>query len=579
MLKKSASTLFRTRHQASESAGHQRSISPSLLVIIPLTFLAVFYIYPLLSIVRLSLSPHGIVDMSAFGKVISSSYYLRTLWFTIWQAVVSTGLTLAAGLPTAYVFSHYDFRGKSLLRSLTTIPFVLPTVVVAAAFTSLIGPNGIVNSFLMNITGISKPPVQLMGTIGMILLAHVFFNFAVVLRIVGSFWANLDESLENAAAVLGADKIRRLFEVTFPLLSPSILAAALLVFIFDFTSFGVILILGGSQFATIEVEIYRQTVNVFNLPVAAALSMLQIIFTMVLTVVYTRIQAQSGRPLNFKPSSHTIKRPVTIRAKVLVALTITMMSLLLFSPLAALLLRTFTAGIQPLMELFINRRGSYFYVPPVDAIRNSLVIALITVISSLGLGTIAAVVLTYTGKNHGRSKLHWSSLLDPLFMLPLGTSAVTLGFGYIISLDTPPLDLRSSALILPIAHTLVAFPFVVRSLLPVLRGIRADIRSSASVLGASPIRVWYEVDLPIVGRAMLVAATFAFAISLGEFSATALVARPEFPTISVVIYRFLSVPGALNYGQAMVMSTFLMIICSVGIMLIERARFGNVGEF
>jgi thiamine transport system permease protein len=166
-----------------------------------------------------------------------------------------------------------------------------------------------------------------------------------------------------------------------------------------------------------------------------------------------------------------------------------------------------------------------------------------------------------------------------VFMLPLGTSAVTLGLGYIIALDRPPLDLRASPALLPLAHTLVAFPFVVRSLLPVLRGIQPSLREAAAVMGASPWQVWRQVDLAIVGRAMLVAAAFAFAISMGEFGATALVARPEFPTMPVVIYRFLGQPGALNYGQALAMSSLLMLVCAAGIVLIERVRVGQVGEF
>jgi thiamine transport system permease protein len=234
--------------------------------------------------------------------------------------------------------------------------------------------------------------------------------------------------------------------------------------------------------------------------------------------------------------------------------------------------RSIGEGVRPLAELFVNRRGSYFYVPPVVAIRNSLLVAGLTVAASLALGFIAA---NYLARRAGR----WTAILDPLFMLPLGTSAVTLGFGYIIALDSPPLDLRASPALLPLAHTLVAFPFVVRSLLPVLRGIRPSLRGAAAVMGASPWRVWREVDLPILWRAMLVAAAFAFAISMGEFGATALVARPEFPTIPVVIYRFLGQPGALNYGQALAMSTLLMLVCAVGIVLIERVRVGEVGEF
>jgi len=231
------------------------------------------------------------------------------------------------------------------------------------------------------------------------------------------------------------------------------------------------------------------------------------------------------------------------------------------------------------VELFINRRESYFYVPPATAIRNSLLVAGITVTASLILGFIAANFLSRSEAHAKERSGRWAAILDPVFMLPLGTSAVTLGFGYLIALDRPPLDLRASPALLPLAHTLVAFPFVVRSLLPVLRGIRPSLHEAAAVMGASPWRVWREVDLPIVGRALLVAAAFAFAISMGEFGATALVARPEFPTMPVVIYRFLGQPGALNYGQALAMSTLLMLVCAAGIVLIERVRVGEVGEF
>ena len=172
-----------------------------------------------------------------------------------------------------------------------------------------------------------------------------------------------------------------------------------------------------------------------------------------------------------------------------------------------------------------------------------------------------------------------SRLFDPLLLLPLGTSAVTLGLGFIVALNRPPLDLRASPLLVPLAHTLVALPFVVRSLTPALRSIRPRLRQAASVLGASPARVIARVDLPLVGRAVLVAAAFAFTISLGEFGATALIARPEYPTVPLMIYRFLSLPGALNYGQGLALSTILMLVCAAGMLGIERLRIADVGEF
>lgn len=565
------------RHQQTR---HLQGVTRALqvaLYLLPLAFLAVFFFYPLARIFGVSLASAG-GGLEALRKLVGTDYYARTLWFTVWQAAVSTLLTVLLALPGAYVFARYEFRGKTLLRALTTVPFVMPTIVVAAAFSSLLGPRGRLNLWLMAWRGLERPPIQLHHTIWIILLAHVFYNYTVVLRMVGGFWANLNPRLEEAARVLGGSHWRVLREVTLPLLFPAIGAAALLVFIFCFTSFGVVLILGGPRFATLEVEIYRQTVHMFNLPLAAALSLLQILFTLGLMLIYTRLQTRISVPLEFRPRRVTQQRTRTWSARVLVIVNVAFMLALLVTPLLALVERSLSAGIEGgydlryYQQLSYSRRGSILFVPPWEAIRNSVAFGTATVILALALGTPAAQLLA-----RPRSRLvRW---LDPLFMLPLATSAVTLGFGYIIALDKPPLNLRASLALVPLAHTLVALPFVIRSLLPVLRGIQPGLREAAAVLGASPWRVWREVDLPIVGRALLVGAVFAFTVSLGEFGATVLIARPQYPTLPVAIYRFLGQPGVANYGQALAMSSLLMLVCAVGFLAIERFRIGKVGEF
>jgi thiamine transport system permease protein len=552
------------------------STAANLIYLVPLIFLALFFFYPLVAILSLSLAPQGHIDLSPFRTLFTDPYYGQLLAFTTGQALLSTLLTLLAGMPAAYAFAHYDFRGKSLLRALTTIPFVLPTMVVAAAFAALLGPQGPLNRWLMEMLGLGAPPIRLQHTLALVLIAHVFYNAAIIVRMVGGFWANLDPRIEEAARVLGAGRQRTFREVTLPILLPAIIAASLLVFLFCFTSFGVILVLGGPRMATIEVEIYREAVPFFNLPLAAALSIAQMIFTFAIMAVYTRIQARTAVPLNLRPTQATQRRPATPGAKLLVWASVGGLLVLLLAPLVALAVRSFslegTYTLRYYQALFTNPLQSYFYVPPAVAIRNSLLIAGVTVLLALSIGLISAYLLT---KPSGPVK----SLLDPLFMLPLGTSAVTLGLGYIVALDRPPLNLRASPFLLPLAHTLVAFPLVVRSLLPVLRGMNPQWREAAGVLGASPARIVREIDLPIVARALLVGAVFAFTVSIGEFGATLLIARPNFPTMPLVIYRLLGAQGALNQGQGLAMSTLLMIVCAVGFVLIERFRVGDIGEF
>ncbi len=539
----------------------------------PLVFLVLFFFYPLASIFVVSLAPNGQLDLSSFGQIVTSAYYRDTLWFTLWQAVLSTLLTLLLALPGAYVFTHYQFPGKSLLMALATLPFVLPTVVVAVAFSSLFGSHGLLNVALMSVFNLDMPPVRLERTLTIILIAHVFYNYAVALRIISSFWANQNPRIEEAARVLGAKGWRLWWEIRLPILRPALFAAASLVFIFTFTSFGVVLILGGPRFATLEVEIYRQAANLFNLPVAAALSLVQLGSMFVLMAVYTSLGQRTST--DWVNSEQVARPPGTFREWAFVAGNIALMVGLLFSPLLALVIRSFIGneGFTPQFytALNTNARGSALFVPPLWAVGNSLLFALATTCLALLLGLVAAYLLVQPGL--------LAKWLDPLFMLPLATSAVTLGFGFIITLDKPPLNLRASPLLIPIAHTLVAMPFVVRSVLPAVRAVPTNVREAATMLGASPWRVWSWIDLPLISRSLVVGATFAFTVSMGEFGASLFIARPDAPTIPIVIFRLLSQPGTTNYGQALAMSVILMTVSGIGFILIERVRSAGVGEF
>jgi len=546
-----------------------------LLAIPPLVFLGIFYFYPLIRIFALSFFPEGVWHPGKIVKLVSTGYYARVLWFTTWQAALSTVVTLALALPGAYVFARYDFRGKTLIQSMTVVPFVLPTVVTATAFRALLGQGGLMNGMLIYLFDLPGPPIDIDHTVWFFLLAHVFYNYTVVLRIVGGFWARLPEDLTEAAHMLGASGWRAFRHVTLPILAPAILAAALLVFVFCFTSFGVVLILGGPRLATVEVEIYRQAVHLFNLPMAAVLSLVQILFTFGLMTLYTRLERRFA--VSFMPQSvgRTFRKARTGADRLAIGASIALLVVLLGTPLLALLLSSILTENGPALtyylSLFENRAQSILYVDPVVAMANSVGFALAATLIAVTLGCFSAAFLS-------GSKGRTAAFLDPVFMLPLSTSAVTLGFGFIIALDEPPLNLRTSLILPAIAHAMVAFPFVIRSLLPAWRSIPQNLREAAAVLGGSPWRVWWAVDWPILGRGLLVGAVFAFAISMGEFGATAFVARPGMATMPLAIFRYLTHPGTLNYGQAMAMSCLLMATTAAGFMVLEKIR-STAGEF
>jgi len=545
------------------------TLSRLLLWLLPLSFLTVAFFYPLSCILALTFESKALTT----ANLLLASHVLL---FTFYQATLSTLLTLLLGLPSAYLFARYDFRGKSLLRALTAVPFMLPTVVVAAGFSALLGPRGLIHTLF------PFSSFNFIGTLTAILIAHVFYNTTIIIRVVGNTLASLDPKLEQAARSLGADSPRVLWNVTLPLLRPSLLASSLLVFLFDFTSFGVILLLGGSQFATLEVEIYLRVLKLPNLPLAALLSVIQLICTIIFSILYTRFVSHSTIQTAPRSAESNIHKPKTLKEKIFVISFLFLLTSFYLLPLSSLPLRSvfrlepdrgqrgevqygFTTNYYT--ELFVNRRGSVFYVPPIQATVNSLGYAGATVIISLLLGFPAAFALA--------KPTRLERILDPLVMLPLGSSAVMLGLGFIISFGA----WLTSPFLVPFAHTLVALPFVIRTLQPAIASIPQRLRQAASSLGASPWEVWKNIDLPILRRATLAAATFAFTISLGEFGATLLISRPEYPTIPVAIERFLSQPGGLNYGQAMAMATILMLLTITSILLIEKLRLPNSGEF
>jgi len=548
---------------------HRAALARAALLAVPVAFVAVFFAYPVATIVGRGLWPDGHLDLEPLGKVATDAELREVVWFTLWQAALSTVLTVLVALPGAYVLARYDFPGRRLLWAAVTVPFVLPTVVVGSAFRGLLEDDG---------------PLGALGleqSLAAILIAHVFFNYAVVVRTVGGLWSHLDPRQEEAARVLGASRWQAFRAVTLPALRPAIAAAASIVFLFTFTSFGVILILGGPRYATLETEIYRQTVDLLNLPLAAALAIVQVLAVVALLLVSARAQGRRAEALRLRAAGEVVRRPEGPRQRALLAANLGVMALLLGVPLAVLVERSFSVpggyGLGAYRELGEVRRGTSLFVPPVEAIRNSLVFAAVATVIAVTVGALAAFALAARGRD--RSPRATGRGVEMLLMLPLGVSAVTVGFGFLVALDEPPLDLRGSAALIPIAHALVAVPFVVRVMTPVLRAIDDGLRESAAVLGASPARVWREVDLPIVARAALVAAGFAFAISLGEFGATIFIARPDYPTLPVVIFRLLGQPGALNFGAAMAASTILMALTAIAIFAIERFRVGTVGEF
>ncbi len=554
---------------ASESRGNnlRRKLWRLLAATPPLLFLGVFFVWPVFAILLRGLRPHGSWNFAVFGEVFSDPLMRRVLWFTLWESLASTVLCVVVALPAAAMFARYRFKGKRVLWSALLVPFVLPTVVVAVSMLGVIGGGGLAG-------------INLNGTVWAILIAHVFFNYAVVVRTVGATWSTIDPRLEESARTLGAPLWRVFREITWPLIRSSVAAAASIVFLFSFTSFGIVLILGGISHRTLEVEIYDQTAKFLHLDIAAVLAIVQLVVVVVILMWFGRSQRRRSVLLDQRSASEMERTVETSPQRWFIRSNILFMAVLFGVPLGLLVARSFSTpngwGFGFYQALTDTRGGSTSFVPPIDAVGNSLLFAFIATAIALVLGLCAAWAIVGDGSKSSSIFSRWT---DTALMIPLGTSAVTVGFGFLIVFDEPPLNLRSSLWLIPIAHAIVALPFVVRLLVPGLRSIDPRLREAASTLGASPRQVWWTIDVPIVSRSLAAAAGFAFAISLGEFGATAFLARPDRPTMPIAIYRALGRPGDYNFGQAMAMSTILMLLTVVVVTAIDRFRPAGVSEF
>jgi thiamine transport system permease protein len=514
---------------------------------VPLAFIGLFFVVPLAAILERGLTGAG----DSALQVLTDPLTREVVWLTAWQAVVSTVVTVLVALPAAYVLGRYSFPGRGLFRALVVVPFVLPTVVVALAFLALL-PDGVERGWAA------------------VVVAHVFFNVAVVVRVVGTFWAGVDRRVSEAAATLGAGPARRFREIGMPLIAPAVAAAASIVFLFSFTSFGVVLILGGPSYSTVETEIYNQAVRLFDLRSAAVLSLVQLACVGVVVLATTRLEQRLGVAGQARAEHANLRRPRTTGERALVAGGVGGLALFLGIPLAAVVERSLDAGDGYSLDAYraLAEPTSALLATPWEAVVNSIVYALGATAIAIVVGGLAAFAVA-----EPRS----SRLLDGLLMLPLGASAVMLGFGFVIAFDSAPFDFRAAPWIVPVVQALVAIPFVVRIVAPTLRSIDERQREAAAVLGAPPGRVRREIDLPIAARGFGAAAGFAFAISLGEFGATVFLARPDSPTLPVAIFRFLSRPGELNTAEAYALAVVLMAVTALSLLAFDRLRLGRGG--
>ena len=543
------------------------------IIFIPLFFLLCFFYYPLVTVLRDALiSESNVLTLSYILEVLSRPLEQRIIIFTFYQAILSSILTLLVGLPGAYIFAKFDFPGKSILKSLITIPFVLPSIVVAFGFLMMFGPYGYINQILMGILH-SRTPVLIIDGLILILLAHVFYNVPIVIQMVSSSWERVDPSLDEAAESLGSKGLHKFFHVTLPQIYPSILSSALLTFVFCFLSFTIVITLGGVRYRTIEVHIYSLYKVFFEYHLAAALALIQLLISLSFIALYSKYSERVTKEVTIGRVEKIETKPLLDTFKDLLKpsrIAILMYFLGLFTLFGGPIFGVIYSSIyNPISKKFSLEGYSIIFnsayntnlgTSPINALVNSLIYA----IGTLFIAVIFGIFSSYTIY---RVKVRGGSILSTLILLPLGVSTITVSLGLVRSYFRIDIIYENLWFLILMAHVLVAYPFSMRAISNALAKVDPDLLDAAKSLGASDLKTFLKIELPIITPGLIVASIFSFAISIGEMAATLFLATPHYITIPVAIYLFI---GVRRFTAAGAMGVFLLIICTVAFLLIQK---------
>ena len=552
----------------------RRRVDPPLFVVGLATaaLLVVMLYYPVASVLAEAVLVDGRPSPAPLRTVATDPVIQGRFAFTIYQAALSTLLSLALGLPGAYLLARHEFPGRRTLQSLTLVPFVLPSIMVAVGFAAMFGASGPLNRAL---SAVGLPTVELMFTLKIIVLAHAFYNAPLVARVVAAAWEGVDARAVETARSLGAEPRRAFRDVVVPQLAPALLTSALLVFVFTFMSFPIVLALGGLELATVEVWLYDRITRL-RLQEAAALAVLEAMITLGLTYAYLHYETAQAATRGIAPQARRRLSAAAPLERLAIGAYGAVLAVVFLGPIASMLVASVTnvGGEFTLRyyEFLLARRDAVVGTQPDVAVRNSLLFAVGTLAVAVPMGVVVSLA---TARDSVTARL-----VGTLAMLPFAVSGVVVGFGLlqtvVFGVEVLGRTVQvTGAVAVVAAHAVGAYPFVVRTVSPALSSMDARLVETARALGASRSRALVDVELPLVAPAVAAGAAFAFAISIGEFNSTVvLVEGSDAYTMPVAVERYLS---DRTLGPATAMGTVLLVVTGVSFVVIERV--GGYGGF
>jgi thiamine transport system permease protein len=528
-----------------------------LLILFPAFFLLVFFYLPLILVVRNSLISDGSnFSFGNFTTLFNDSYQIHVILFTLYQSFFSVILTLLIGIPAAFIFSYYDFRFKSILKSMMMVPFILPSIIVALGFILLFGNNGFINRFL----SLFNFKIQFLYSFKAILVAHAFYNFPIILKTVSEALADFNQHFIDAAKSLGANRRVIFFKVLLPGILPSIINASMLVFVYCFMSFGVVLVLGSVKYTTIEVNIFMLVHNLLKTNLGMALGAIQIILSglfLFFSIKLNNLQSENTKLIKGEKLVPLKIKFMKIKNKPVFIIIFTysfFLLLIVLGPLLSVLFHSiffdkhhhFMINFGMFKQILSNKYDSILGESVLNSISNSILLGISTVFGSITLSILFGISLINMKK---------SNFWEMFASLPMGVSAVTLTLGYLYIVDNSIVHFSGLFLVI-IAHIVLAFPFVSRIILQGLKNIDKNRIDSAKILGADNFTIFKKIIIPSLKNDIFVASTFAFGISFGEIGAVSMLQK-DFTTIPIAIYRYI---GTYHMQEATILGVIQIIV-------------------
>lgn len=532
---------------------------------LPFIILLIFLVYPVVTVIIQGLtSGQG----TSFIDTLSAYSTQYNIAFTFVQASLSTVLAILVGLPGAMLLARLRFRGKSIIRALIIVPFVLPPIVVVVGFLQMFGSFGVIDSALMLLTQSSSSILNLADGLVGIILAHTFYNAPLVMLLVSASMERLNPEIEESAEILGANSLSRFRRITLPHIFPALSASAILTFLFCFMSFPIVLALGNGVYRTLEVQIW-DSFRWSDFGEASSLVLIQIIITITLAVSYIKLtkgnNEDSGPTATIRTAS--LSKYKKWEKSVIVGYLL-MVLVLVGGPIVSIFRAAF---FDPITHRYTTDGFSYLITTGssggLEPLINSLFYG--------GLATLLSIIIGIPLAYAHRSKTRGlPSLSSVMILLPLGISSITVAYGLMTVIAVPTgLNINPWPIIV-IAQTIIGLPFTARSIEIGLKSIDPYILDQADSLGASRLQKLFFVELPLLIPSILVGAVFAFAMAIGEMSATLFIALPQNYTLAVAIYNNL---GVRKFVEAGASALILVVICVIAFLTIEKISEGSTG--